>query len=257
LIFTGKDALFSIDPETFNTEIQNAVYASDKQRITPVSGIVAASVSGGDLRTSQEGFGPETPNGLNALRIDYTINEGGYCLYKQLSKLNGRQLRVLLVDTALRLFGTVFTKDGVDNMRGYSVSVGVSRRINTGEQTGAIILSLLFGTNFQAEDFNANAVDLTETIEGLSGIVLKKTGAGKAKVITACDAEDITAVYGADLADATLYKNRAGTNPTAVAYANGELTFTPAAAYRIADAATLKDAQIEGYEGENEYIDLA
>jgi hypothetical protein len=262
LIFTDRDAAYSVTPETFNTEIKAAVYASGadiKKRITPlINVIVAMSVSGGDLRTSQEGFGPEKPNGLNALREDYTITEGGYCLYKQLSKLNGRTMRVFKIDQSLNAFGTATTVEGADKMRGYLVTIGVSRRLNTGEQAGAIILSLLYSANFQNEDVNANAIVLSETVEGLSGISLQKgSAAGKARVITACSGEDLTAVYGEDLETASLYEDKTGANPTSVVYSAGVLTFTPAGAYRIADAATLKAAGIEGYEGEEEYIDIA
>jgi hypothetical protein len=258
LIFTGKDASFSIDQATFNTEIKAAVYAAGAQRVIPImNGIVSASPNGGDLRTSQEGFGPEIPNGLNALRVDYIINEGGECLYKQLAKLNKRRLNVFRVDNSLKVFGTIETKESVDKFRGYSVTVGVAPRISTGDQTGAIILSLFYSAKYEAEAINSNAIDLNETIEGLSGLVLKKTAAGKAKVVTACDGTDITAEYGSDLAEASLYKNKSGGSPTSVAYANGELTFTPAGAYKIVDALTLKEAGIEGYEGEEEYTDLA
>jgi hypothetical protein len=258
LILTNKSALFSPDEAAFNTEIKEGIYAPSKGRVIPVTGIVSLTANGGDLRTSQEGFGGEKPNGLNPLREDYTITEGGFCLYKQLSKLNGIQVRMFKVDDQLRAFGTSTINEGEEKTRGYLVTVGVSRRISTGsDQTGAIILSLLYSANFQNEDINANAVQLDELPEGLSGIRLKKTGSGKAKVFTACDAEDITDDYGVNLAEPALYKNRAGGNPTAVAYASGELTFTPAAAYKIVDAAALKAEGIEGYEGEEDYVDIS
>jgi hypothetical protein len=258
ILIADKNASFPVEQEAFNTAIQAAIYAAPPGRITPImSGIYVLAVSGGDLRTAQEGFGPEMPNGINSLREDYTIAEGGYCLYKQLSKLNKKQVRIFKIDQANIAYGTITEIGGVDKMRGYLATIGVSRRLNTGEQTGAIILSILYSTNFQNEDFNAQSISLTGTIEGLSGIVLKKTTAGKAKVVLACSGEDLTEEYGSDLAVATLYKNPTGGNPTSVAYAAGELTFTPAAKYRIVDAAALKVAGIEGYEGENDYTDLA
>ena len=258
LIFTDKTALFSVDKDTFKTEINAGIYAPAPGRVTPVRGIASLSVSGGDLKTSQEGFGPETPNGLNSLREDYIINEGGYCLYKQLSKLNKRQVRVFKVDDSLNAFGTNIMHEGSEKTRGYLVTAGVSRRISTGSaQAGAIILSLLYSANFQNEDINANAITLDEVPEGLSGIRLKKTATGKAKVLSTCEAEDITEIYGEDIAVPAMYKNKSGAIPTSVTYSNGELTFSPAAAdYRIADANALKAAGIEGYEGENEYVDL-
>jgi len=259
LIFTHKDGLFSTEKEAFNLELADGVYAPGINRVIPVSsGIVALGLNGGDLKTSQEGFGPESPVGLNALREDYTITAGGICLYKQLTKLDKRQVRLFKVDQTQIAYGTVATIGGEDKMRGYLVTVGVSRRINTGEASGAIILSLFYDANFQNEDINGNSIPLTETIEGLTGIILRKgSAAGKASVIVACSGDDLTATYGTEFAEATLYEQEDGTNPTTVTYLSGELTIAPAGKYKIVDALTLKGVGIEGYEGEEEYVNIA
>ena len=258
LIITGKDALFSADPEAFDAEIRAAVYAGSARRAIPLTGGVIGTMSnsGGDLKTSQEGWGGTQFTGLNELREDYTITKGGYCLYKQLAKLNYRDLRVFKIDNTGMIFGTIVEVEGVDKIRGYAVHLGSSHRI-AADNAGATLLSLIYSSNFQKEDINTQAIEpVGGDIEGLSGLLLKRTGAGKAKVITSCSATDITDTYGAILAEPGLYKNKSGENPTAVDYAGGELEFTPAGFYRIVDADALKAKGITGYEGENAYVNL-
>jgi len=137
--------------------------------------------------------------------------------------------------------------------------VYVTQRKETEGQVGAIILSLFYSVNYEQELINKHSVQLSEKVEGLSGIYLEKGSAsGKAKVRITCSGDDVTSVYGADLAVQNLYLNESGINPTTVTYdSSGELTITPAGKYRIADAMTLKNAGIEGYEGENIFGDIA
>jgi hypothetical protein len=259
LIFTKEGSSFSLNADTFETEMKAGVYAAPAERTTPLMyGMANFAISGGDLSTAQEGWGGTRFTGLNELREDYTVTEGGYCLYRQLYKLNGLTMRVFKVDNSLMAFGTVKNINGADKFSGYKVTIGVSRRISTNDAPGAILLSLVYSTNFQNEDVNAHAVHLTEIIEGLSGIQLQKgTASGKAKVVTACSGVDLTDTFEGGLAEETLYKNKSGVSPATVSYADGELTFNPAGSYRIVDATTLKTAGIEGYEGEEDYIDIA
>jgi hypothetical protein len=258
LFFTGLEASFSPGAIEFNDEIRAAIYATGKQRLTPLMyGIVSMTPSGYDLQTSQEGWGGSQIVGTGELREDYVIDEGGYCLFKQLYKLNGRTMRVFKSDKADNIFGTMKDIEGVDRFYGYKAKVGVTRRV-TSDSAGAILLSLIYSTNFPKEDINTHSVPLSgQEIEGLSGIQLLKTAAGKAKIITTCTKTDITSDYGEILQEETIYLDKTGLNPASVTYADGILTFTPAGVYRIANAATLKTAGIEGYEGEEEYIDIA
>lgn len=259
-IIHDKNTSFSLDETSFNTEIKEAIIASGIKRITPLIGsITDYQVTGGDVRTSQEGFGPEEPVGINAKRVDYIINKGGLCLLKQLKKLNGKQIRIFPVDKLKVAYGTVATLDGVDKFRGFLATIWATKRDNNGSQGGAIIFSVFYDAEYENEENNMAANVLTETVEGLTGVVLKKTAAGKAKFVIACSGDDLTDTYGADIAVPTLYKNTAGTNPTSVTYeaATSELTFVPAAGkYMIVDAEALDAAGIEGYEGEDVYTDL-
>lgn len=256
-IIHDKGKFYSLDETAFNIAIQAGIIAVGSDRIIPLlGGITDYQPTGGDVRTSQEGFGPETPIGINAKRVDYIINEGGLCLFKELGKLNGKQIRLFPVDKSKIAYGTIATIEGENHFRGFLAKLWRTKRDNTGSQTGAIILSVFYDADYENEENAMAAIALTGDVEGLTGVVLKRTGAGKAKFVVACSGEDLTEAYGATLATAALYTDATGSNPTTVTYANGELTFDPVGKYMIGDAATLNAADIEGYEGEEEYTDL-
>jgi len=259
-IIHDKNTAFPIVETAFNTEIKKGITALGINRVVPLlSGFTDYQPTGGDVRTSQEGFGPEMPIGINAKRVDYIINAGGLCLFKQLKKYNGKQVRLLQVDNNDVAYGTVATIAGVDKVRGFLGTIWVTRRDNTGTNNPAIIFSVFLDANYENEESNLTAVTLTETYEGLTGVILRRTATGTAKFVIACSGDDLTSTFGTTLAVATLYKNPAGANPTTVVYnaTSSTLTFTPAAAsYKIEDAMVLAAANIEGYEGEDEYTDL-
>ena len=259
-IIHDKNTSFSLDDTAFNTEIKKGVIAAGNKRITPLlGGVVDYQPTGGDVKTAQEGFGPEEPIGINAKSVVYIINKGGLCLLNQLKKLNGRQVRIFPVDKNNVVYGTVATIDGENKFRGFLATVYATKRDNTGSQTGAILFNVYYDANYENEENAMAAIALTDVIEGLTGVVLQRTGPGKAKFVIACSGDDLTDTYGADIAVATLYKDAAGTNPTSVTYsaATADLTFEPATGkYMIADAETLAAADIEGLEGEEEYTDL-
>lgn len=259
-IIHDKNVSYSLDEVLFNTEVKEGIIAAGIKRITPlIGGITDYQVTGGDVKTAQEGFGPEQPIGINAKRIDYIIDKGGLCLLRQLKKLNGRQIRIFPIDKNKVAYGTVATLESKDSFRGFLATIYATKRDNTGSQTGAIIFSVFYDADYENEENAMSAIALTEDIEGLTGVVLQRTASGKAKLVIACSGDDLTDIYKADIAVAALYKDDKGANPTSVTYASasGDLTFVPASAkYKVADAETLSAANIEGLEGEEEYTDL-
>jgi len=258
-IIHNKNTAFSLDETPFNTEMTDGITAAGIKRITPLmGGVTDYQLTGGDVRTSQEGFGPEIPIGINAKRVDYIIDKGGLCLLKQLKKLNGRQIRIFPIDKNRVVYGTVATIGGEDKFRGFLATVYAVKRDNTGSQVGAIIFSVFYDADYENEENNMAAIALAEELEGLTGVVLKKTTPGKAKFIISCSGDDLTSTYGATLGAPALYKDESGANPTSVTYATAteDLTFVPVGKYRIADADELKAVGVEGYEGEEEFADL-
>ncbi len=255
-----KGNSFSMDETTFNTELQAALTAEVSSRITPLlGGITDYQVTGGDVNTSQEGFGPEVPIGINAKRVDYIINKGGLSLLRQLKKLNGREIRIFPVDVNKVAYGTTALAEGKEVFRGFLATLYATKRDNTGTQTGAIILSVFYSADYETEENQLAANPIHNELEGLTGVVLRKTASGKAKFVIAYSGDDLTEIYGATLAAPELYENTLGKNPTTVTYNEDskDLTFVPTGSYRIKDAATLKQADIDAVEGEETYTDLA
>jgi len=267
LVFHDKNYSFTMDSDIFNQEILAAMSAMGTGRAFPITeGIVDMRPTGGDVRTQQEGFGPENPNGLNALRETYVITSGGICLYKQLAKLSGRQMRVFLIDNANSIYGTVadvVVGAGVteERFRGYLVTVYVRHRRNTGTQSGAIEIDLFYDANFENEEKNTHSVILDVTLEGLSGLVLVPgSQPSSARVLIACSSDDVTSFYGMLLADANLYKRKDGAHIMSVSYMpHGELMFSPPTSdglYQLESADKFEAVNIFGVEGENVWTKL-
>ena len=261
-IIHDKNTSFPLEETAFNAAIKTGITAAGINRVTPLlGGITDFQPTGGDVKTSQEGFGPEVPIGTNAKRVDYIINEGGLCLLKQLKKFNGRQVRIMPVDMQKVAYGTASILSGTEMFRGFLATIWATRRDNTGSQAAAIIFSVFYSPQYENEESSLASLALTEDYEGLTGVVLSKAGTitGTAKFVIACSGDDLTSTFGSTLAVASLYKNESGVAPTTVVYnATTEvLTFTPAAGkYRIVDATALTSAGIDRYEGEDEYTDL-
>ena len=259
LFFTNNDTLFDADGELFEKELSEGVYKSGAGRVIPVNNLIDVANDGGDLNVSQKGWGPPMPIGLNSFRQNYVIRVGVDCLFKQLSKMNKRSLRVIRLDEKSIAYRTAITSSGKLKTRGFALdSVYVELIEATASDPAEIHLSLFYSANYEKEKINKHSTFVNDEIEGLTGVFLEMgSAAGKAKVRVVCSGDDITSIHGSKFATATLYQNPTGGNPTTVAYANGELTFTPVGKYRILDAAKLKTALIEGLEGENMYTDLA
>lgn len=128
---------------------------TDKLKVYPLmEGLVNLEVSGGDTRTAQEGFGPNVPIGFNAYQETYTYTSGGVCLYKEISKLNGKEARVFFVDIDNVCFG-VSDSDG--NTRGFNVSCSTQYRRNTGTVVGGFLISLYYTLSREKEMQNATS----------------------------------------------------------------------------------------------------
>ena len=148
--------------------------------------------NGGDVRTSQEGFGGTIPNGRNAYSETYTILDGGECLYKQLVKLQGREMRMFKIDDQDVLYGTL---DKSENIKGYKVHIAVTDRPNNGANVGAILLNIYYTADYQKERESEIAISLGDEIKTLR-ILTIKNGVGSIlnfQIVYACSGRSITA----------------------------------------------------------------
>ena len=148
--------------------------------------------NGGDVRTSQEGFGGTIPNGRNAYSETYTIIDGGECLYKQLIKLQGREMRMFKIDDQDVLYGTL---DKSENVKGYKVHIAVTDRPNNGANVGAILLNIYYTADYQKERESEIAIALGDEIKTLRVLTIK-SGVNRSttrfQIVYACSGRSIT-----------------------------------------------------------------
>lgn len=171
LIFTTRDFILPTtdSPDAWANAFDDINNSGMVQYIP--EDIVNMEVSGGDLRLSQEGYGPSVVTGLNAYQEVYTVIDGGLCLYKNLLKLHGKRLKVFVIDEDDNVLMTYkeersFTVPKVTNsyFQGFDVNVGVTYRKNNGTNVGAVQITLIY-TGYEKEFANASMFKLPRELK--------------------------------------------------------------------------------------------
>lgn len=250
LLITGYNAYYPLDNEQFIANLETYVTQEGNLRMFPVNSVIANTISGGDINAPEAGFSGPQPTNLNVMNVVYQVDAGN-CFYKEISKLNRRKVRVFRIDDQGYIFGTVVVRNGVNHFAGFEATSYAYITPTDGTTITAINLAIYYGANYEKELQNMNAFEIPEVPSGLIGVMLQKGAtSGTAKVVGSCDGEDYTSDYSAEWAD-VMFINSTGANPTNVVYseATGELTFTPAASYRVANASVLAAGDIIGLEG--------
>lgn len=229
LIFTSQDASYdATSASAFTAELDVDLSVGKAFAIT--DGIVNLESSGGESRVAQEGFGASKANGWEAYSEVYTINKGGLCLLRQLLKVDGRDMRMMVVDDKDVIYG-----ESVDNgagIRGYKVSLGISRRVNNGTDTGAIRLSAYYSLDYLKEMTRVSAVQYSgdDILTILPVRLAHGSSVTKFAVVDSCSGEALDATTLTMLDASTkleLFKVGAGGAVTAIAITSdtaGELT---------------------------------
>lgn len=171
-----------------------AAKAYPNTKVFPImDGLVNVEPSGGDARIAQEGFGESSVNGNNPYQETLTLTRGGLCLYKQLTKLHGQNLRIFLVDVDFKAYGTV---DNEGNTRGFAMNLGVAYRKNVGTTTAGIILTVLYSNAYNTEFINVASFIVSENIRARKSVSLFQSGYDddviRFKLLT-CSGVDVTA----------------------------------------------------------------
>ena len=254
---TPISALFPTDEQEFNGALEG--YVSDAAlRLMPVKGVAGATRNGGDINAPELGtYGGARPIGQNAVNIAYTI-DGGMCLYKELSKLNGRTVRVFELDADNYLFGTVISKAKTDYFAGYEGQVYVTFTPTDGSALGYITLTVYYPISHEKEVQNAMSLQLSNGLpDGLVGVELEAVGDGSdsVKVFTVCDHTDVTDIYQAEW-EASMFVTKEGTDATTATYADGVIKLAPTGEYRVADASVLAAGNITGLDGLKTYVKI-
>lgn len=137
-----------------------------------LDGLVNVEPSGGDVRIAQEGFGESAVNGNNPYQEVLTFTKGGLCLYKQLARFQGQDVRVFFVDEDFNAFGTV---DSENKVKGFKVNVGVDYRKNVGSALAAIRMTMLYSNAYTKEFINITSFKVSDTIRARKEIFLSAT----------------------------------------------------------------------------------
>lgn len=261
LIVTGLNGFYALKDDEFKTSLEGHVIENGPLRMYPIKDVVGMVISGGDINAPDLGtYGGPAPTNLNAKNVAYQINAGD-CLYKELAKFNRRKMRVFRVDSDGFVYGTVVVRNGERYFAGFEATLYAVRTVTDGSTAYNLSLFAYYTPNNEDEERNMHAfnVGLVAIPDGLLGVSLQKgASSGKAKVVTVCGGEDVTADYG-DKWKADMFLNAAGVAPTTVTYdaSSGLLTFEPAAAYRVASAGVLSKGDIPGLEGVDELVALS
>ena len=258
LLVTGPNALYPIDKETFKTALPGYVTTNGPLRIIPINGISANTPTGGEVNAPEAGFSGPTPSNLTAFSMVYQIKDAGDCLFKELAKLNKRNLRFFEIDDEGFMYGTVVKKGDTLYRQGYSGSPFAWFTRTDGTTLAVVNFGIWYSANYEKEEQNMGAFELDEVPTGLTGVILEKGATtGTAKVLGVCDGTDYTSLYGSDW-DPTMFVNASGANPTTVTYSatTGLLTFAPITSYKVASASVLEAGDIVGLDGVNSLVDL-
>lgn len=255
LIITPLNATYSLEKDTFITEMEAGVKASGSSRVYPVKDVLGVTINGGDINAPEVGtYGAVMPTNLNAKNVVFQIN-GGDCLYKELAKLNKRKVRVFRVDDDGYVYGTMVN----GKFAGFEATLYATRTTTDGSTAYNLSLAVYYTPNIENEEKNLNAINvgLTSIPSGLVGLTLVKGSATlKARVVTACGGDDVTAQFGTEWST-TAFVKEGGGNPTSATYADGEITFDAAGSYRVAGASVLEGLDITGFDGIPEFVAIS
>jgi hypothetical protein len=253
LILTDPSAGYSTDAAAFNTALAGYVYDTTILKMYPIGSITGNTLSGGDVKTADVGFSGAKPVGINVVNEVYTI-DGGDCLYKQLTALNGRTMRAFRVDDGNYIYGTFLERNGETVSAGFKVTVYVTSSKSDGSAAYTLNVTLYYSAAYEVERINMFAFHINEIPSGLVGVELVKHASGGCSVVSVCSRNDYTPDYAGDW-DTNMFVNTSGGKPTAVTYsaATQKLTITPAASYKVERGSVLKAGDIFGLEGIDKY----
>lgn len=260
LLITKPGAYYPMDSTEFINEIPSHVNSTDRLQMWPIKNIIDNQPNGGDVQTATKGaWGGDAPTGLAGFSEGYQVGTGGDCLYKELAAFNKKPVRVFRIDDEGFIYGTIIKVGNENYFAGFDAILYTTKTKATGSATYILMTTAYYTATKEEQEKNMYAfeIGMGNIPDGLIGLVLKNgASAGQGTVVAACGAEDITETYADDWS-AEMFLNAAGANPTTVEYNNGVLTFTPAAAYRVASAQVLAAGNIVGYGGVNQLTTIS
>jgi hypothetical protein len=255
VILTNSDYILSnVDEDVADRLLKSAALEQGDTKVFPImEGMVNLEPSGGDARVSQEGFGSGSINGLNPYSEILTFIKGGLCLYKQLTALHGRDMRVYFVDQNYNAYG-VMLDDGT--VRGFAINFGVAYRKNVGTTTPAVKLHLLYSSSYATELQNITSFKVSDSLVGLRAInwrvlditydAVTNITSIKAGLFTQCSGINVTSLLSSVTKDSiNIWVDNVWKTPTLMSSTIDSVTFT-VPAITPADGVKLRSLNLVG-----------
>ena len=259
LIITRPNADFEVPKDgDFTAALKTAINKpySDDGKAWIVGKITTNNApEGGDNITNTKGTrGGSIVTGQNPVSISYAF-PGGVCMYNQLSRLKGMEVRVLRVDRNKNVFGT-YDAD-TNKLKGFSASLWITETPEAdGGDVEMVTVNVSYGVDYFKELEQRSNVTLAEIPDALRPVAIVAGETTKTFAVKyTCSGEDIDGATATLLADTG---NFVGEGITAITYDSETKLFTATGATKIklATPDVLANAGVYGIEGFDEEVTL-
>lgn len=256
LLLSDPRAEYPSDPAEFNENLPSYIVSNGVDKILVIKDFDGDTPAGQEFRTITTGYGTNKPNGINPYSTEFNLANATVCDYRELSKLNGKKMRVGIVGKDNM---AEYTAISADKIKGYLGVIGVREVRPTGtDGQYQVIISVSFDESWEKERQNNHVFALDAIPDGLIGIrLIPGTVGGTANIVTVCGGMNVgTEIAAAATGDiTTAFISESGANPTTAVIDpdTGVVTISPAGSYRIAPATVLDGLGIIGYDGLNKF----
>lgn len=207
--------------------LETACHADYPDRIYPISGISEYAVSGGEASTSENGYAGSEITGYSARTDTFTLRKFNLALQANLVANKDTLFDMYVYDKNNVLYGQ---DDGTDELAGFDLS-GVYPTGQTYDSSGQkayLAFNAMYADTesmLRKMSVKQASANLESVLKGLNYVEFVKTGAGENsyKLVDHYDRTDLTAYYGASLAEKA---STVVSGATALSYENGVLTAT-------------------------------
>ena len=262
LIITRPNAEFAIPEDgDFTSALKTAINKpyNDEGKAWIVGKITTNNApEGGDNISNTKGTrGGSVVTGQNPISIAYAF-PGGVCMYNQLSRLKGMEVRVLRVDRSKNVFGTYDTDD--NKLKGFSASLWITETPEAdGGDVEMVTVTVSYGVDYFKELEQRSNLTLKEIPDALRPVAIVAGETTKTFAVKyTCSGEDVDAATATLLAEPANFVGDTGDTISAVTYDSATKLFTATGATKIklATPDVLATAGVFGVEGFDELVTL-
>ena len=213
-------------------------------RVCPVGEFVDYAKEGGEVQTSNVGYGPTAPNGVSAQKDTLTLGKSDDALRASLLRGMNEPRDVYFVDGDNIIYGY---DDGTDILAGIPMSSvypdgavfsGAEKAPMTVNFCYADIRDALEHINFMQLDFDISSVAM-----GLVGVILKEVSTGQYKIIEEIGGLDRTEEFGQAIQTGA---STCVLNGSTVTYKSGQIAITSDSTPTLAAPSVLYAAEVKG-----------